>query len=108
MASAAGRSTATLKAITDPNADVRSVARARSYASRAERPRAMPHGVVCLMMAHAARSAPLVLQGATASSPASRSNRLLNDSSLPESCSRSRMPGSFVAYSAAAWCGFSP
>ena len=100
IASAAARSTATLNAMTEPNADVRSVASARSYASRGERPSAMPHGVVCLMMAHAARSD--LLHGATARMAASKSSRLLNDSSLPWSCARSRIPGSSVAYSAAA------
>src|SRR5205823_12137969 len=69
IASAASRSTATLNAITEPNAEVRSVARARSYASRGERPSAIPHGVVCLMIAHATASEPA--QGATAPTAAS-------------------------------------
>ncbi len=60
----------------------------------------MPQGVVCLMMAHATASDPA--HGATAATAASRSSRLLNDSSLPWSCCTSRIPGSEVAYSAAA------
>ena len=57
IASAASSSTGTVKAITDPKALTGSQASAFSYASRAERPTASPHGVVCLMIAQHA-SAP--------------------------------------------------
>ena len=64
---------------TDPNADTGSVARAFRNASTIEGATASPQGVVCLMMAHAGRLA----QAATVATAASRSSRLLNDSSLP-------------------------
>ena len=96
IASAAARSTTVLNAITDPKADVRSVASARLKASAALRPSAMPHGVVCLMITQAT-----LCHGATAIIAASTSRRLLNDSSFPWSCCMFRRPGSSVTYNAA-------
>ena len=88
MACAVARSTTVLKAMTEPNAETGSVARAFRKASAAVAATAMPQGVVCLMMQQAGR----VGQQATAHIAASMSSRLLKESSLPWRWARSRMP----------------
>jgi hypothetical protein len=82
--SAACSLTGVLKATTEPKALVGSVASALAYASAASAPIASPHGVVCLMIAHAATSASAHAE--TASSAPSRSSRLLKESSFPCYC----------------------
>ena len=61
-----------------PNADSGSASRARTYASAIVPPVATPHGLVCLMIAQA-----VSLNSETSDQAASRSIRLLKDSSLP-------------------------
>ena len=51
IACAVARFTTVLKAMTDPKAETGSVARAFRNASAADPATAMPHGVVCLMIA---------------------------------------------------------
>ena len=105
MAWAVARSTTVLNAITEPKAETGSVECALRNASAAAPATAMPQGVVCLMMQQAGRLGQL----ATAHIAASRSSRLLKESSFPWRWSRSRIPrGSSVTYSAARWVGFSP
>ena len=77
-----------LKAITEPNADGGIGARARSNASAALRPRAMPHGVVCLMMAHATR----LVHAADGEHRRVDVEQVVERSSLPCRWARSPMP----------------
>ena len=80
-ACAAAASTARLKAMMPPNAEVGSVLNALAYASAALPPTATPHGFACLMITQAGSS-----KLRTQSHAASASAMLLYDSSLPCSC----------------------
>ena len=64
--------------MTPPKALWVSVASARRNASPTVLPTAAPHGLLCLMITAAGSS-----NSSTSFRPASRSSRLLNDSSLP-------------------------
>src|SRR6185312_13564968 len=61
-----------------PKAESGSVSRARTYASAIEAPVAVPHGFVCLITAAAGS-----LNSSTIRRAASRSSRVVYDSSLP-------------------------
>src|SRR6266481_1943807 len=104
--SAVAASTTRLNARTPPNADTGSHASAFRYASRKVPCSAVPHGLLCLMITAAGSE-----NSAARLRAASRSTKLLYESSLPWSCFAAASPSGFLpagTYSAAAWCGFSP
>ena len=74
--------TGRLSATTPPYADSGSHASARSYASSIVPATAAPHGFACLTITHAGS-----VNSSSSSRAAERSLRLLNESSLPCSCS---------------------
>ena len=78
ISSAVFLSSALLKAIMPPKADVGSVLNARSYALKTEFASATPHGLACFTITHAGSSKAL-----THSQAASASTILLYESSLP-------------------------
>ncbi len=89
IARAVGSSTSRLKATIPPNADTSSTARATRYAFSSTSSWATPQGVLCLMMTAAGRPG----NSSARASAASRSSRLLYESSLPCSTSANETEG---------------
>jgi hypothetical protein len=87
IASAAASSMPRFSATMPPNALKLSASRARMYASAIVVPIATPHGFVCLITAAAGTSNSRTIRAA-----ASRSSRLVNESSLPCSSVASPKP----------------
>src|SRR5713101_8415488 len=104
--SAVAASTTRLNASTPPNAETGSHARAFKYASSSVFCSAVPQGLLCLMITVAGFS-----NSAARLRAASKSTKLLYDSSFPWSCFAAANPSGVRPsgpYNAAAWCGFSP
>ena len=101
--SAVAASTARLNASTPPNAETGSHASAFKYASSSDACSAVPQGLLCLMITAAGLE-----NSAARLRAASRSTKLLYESSLPWSCFAPASPSGARAagtYNAAAWCG---
>src|SRR5579871_6104128 len=99
--SAVAASTSRLNASTPPKAETGSDASALRYASRSVDCSAVPQGLLCLMMTAAG-----FLNSAARLRAASRSKRLLYESSFPCSCFAAARPSGVFpegTYSAAAW-----